>query len=40
MPNINVINEIVDMMDASRTHEANLSAMKATEDMTNKALDM
>ncbi|MCJ7508349.1 MAG: flagellar basal body rod protein FlgC [candidate division Zixibacteria bacterium] len=40
LPNINVINEMVDMMDASMTYEANLSVMKATKDMASKALDM
>ena len=40
LPNINIINEMVDMMDASRAYEANLSALKSARDMANKALDM
>ena len=40
LPNINTINEMVDMMDASRAYEANLQAMRTTKDMANKALDM
>jgi len=40
LPNINIINEMVDMMDASRAYEANLSSMKTARDMADKALDM
>jgi len=40
LPNINTINEMVDMMDASRAYEANLQALKSARDMANKALDM
>jgi flagellar basal-body rod protein FlgC len=40
LPNINIINEMVDMMESSRAYEANLSSMKAVKDMANKALDM
>ncbi|MBI5454983.1 MAG: flagellar basal body rod protein FlgC [Deltaproteobacteria bacterium] len=39
-PNINVAEEMVNMITASRSYEANVSAFKATRDMAMKALDI
>lgn len=39
-PNINVIREMADMMEASRSYEANLSASKATQDMLMSATEL
>lgn len=38
MPRVNVVEETVDMMVASRTYEANLAAMEATKAMHAAAL--
>jgi len=38
MPNINIIEEMVNMISASRSYEANVSAIKATKDMVSAAL--
>ncbi len=38
MPRINVVEEMVDMMLASRAYEANLSAMEVTRSMSSAAL--
>ena len=40
LPNVNVVEEMVDMMDAARAYEANLSAMKTARGMANQALEM
>ena len=40
MPNINVIEEMVNMMTASRSYEANVSAINATKKMALKALEI
>lgn len=40
MPNVNSVAEMVDMMSASRAFEANLSAMKTSKTMANKALSI
>jgi flagellar basal-body rod protein FlgC len=40
MPNINVIEEMVNMISASRSYEANVSAIKATKDMAGAALEI
>ncbi len=40
MPNINVMEEMVNMMTASRTYEANLAAVRATKTMAQKALEI
>ena len=37
-PNVNVVEEMADMMAATRTYEANVTAMKAGMDMQMKAL--
>lgn len=40
MPNINVMEEMVNMIGASRSYEANVQAINATRAMWNKALEI
>jgi len=40
MPNVNVVEEMVDMISASRSFEANVQAFQALKDMTNRAMDI
>lgn len=40
VPNINVIEEMVNMISATRSYEANVNAIKATKDMALKALEI
>ena len=40
MPNINVIEEMVNMMSATRSYEANVTAVNATKKMAMKALEI
>ena len=40
MPNINMVEEMVDMMSASRSYEANLTAINAAKSMARKALEL
>ncbi len=40
MPNINVVQEMVDMIAATRAYEANVTAMSATKGMLMKALEI
>ena len=40
MPDINVMQEMVDLMTTSRTYEANAAAVEATRDMALRALDI
>ncbi|APG23705.1 MAG: flagellar basal body rod protein FlgC [Syntrophotalea acetylenica] len=40
LPNINVMEEMVDMMTATRNYEANVSAIKSAQRMATKALDI
>jgi flagellar basal-body rod protein FlgC len=40
MPNINVIEEMVNLMMASRSYEANVAAINATKKMALKALEI
>jgi len=40
MPNVNPITEMVDMLTASRTYEANVTAIKAIKGMANSALEI
>ena len=40
LPNINPVEEMVDMMSASRAYEANLSAMKTARTMATAAIDI
>ena len=39
-PNVNVITEMTNMIDASRGYEANQAAFEATKAMANKGLEM
>ena len=39
-PNINVMEEMVDMMSAARSYEANVTAATATKNMALKALEI
>lgn len=40
MPNINILNEMVDMISATRAYEANATAIEATKSMIKKTLEM
>ena len=40
MPNVNTLNEMADMITATRAYEANVSAMTAEKTMFNKALEI
>ncbi len=40
MPNINPMEEMVDLMVANRSYEANVAAMKTTRAMAQKALEI
>ncbi len=40
MPNINLMEEMVNMLSATRSYEANVTATKATKDMALKALEI
>ncbi len=40
MPNINLMEEMVNMISATRSYEANVTATKATKDMALKALEI
>lgn len=40
MPNIDMVKEMVDMMSASRSYEANVTALNATKSMYMKALEL
>ena len=40
MPNINIMEEMVDMISATRSYEANITAIKATKSMALKALEI
>lgn len=40
MPNVNLTNEMVDMIKASRAYEANLSVAKTSRQMAQKALEI
>jgi flagellar basal-body rod protein FlgC len=39
-PNVNVVNEMVDLISAGRAYEANVTAMNASKSMILKALDI
>ncbi len=39
-PNINIMEEMVNLINASRSYEANVTTMKATKSMAMKALDI
>lgn len=40
MPNVNVVEEMVDMVSATRAYEANVTALNATKTMEQKALEI
>lgn len=40
IPNINTVEEMVDMISASRSYEANITVFNAVKDMAAKALDI
>ena len=40
MPNINVVEEMVDMISAKRSYEANVTAVSASQNMALKALEI
>lgn len=40
MPNVNVVEEMVDMISATRSYEANVTALNATKSMLMKALEL
>jgi flagellar basal-body rod protein FlgC len=40
LPNINIVEEMVDMIAATRAYEANVQAISASRAMVNKALDI
>lgn len=39
-PNVNIVNEMVDMITASRAYEANTTAINASKSMAMRALDI
>lgn len=39
-PNVNTVQEMTDLIDASRSYEANVTAFNATKNMAMKALDL
>jgi flagellar basal-body rod protein FlgC len=39
-PNINMVEEMVNMISASRSYEANVSAIRTTREMASKALEI
>ncbi|OGI02701.1 MAG: flagellar basal body rod protein FlgC [Candidatus Melainabacteria bacterium GWF2_37_15] len=38
LPNVNIVNEMVDMITASRAYEANVTAINATKSMVSSAM--
>jgi flagellar basal-body rod protein FlgC len=40
LPNINVVEEMVNMITATRSYEANVAAVKATKEMASSALEI
>ena len=40
MPDINVVHEMVDIMTASRSYEANVTAFESLKQMANKAIEI
>ncbi len=40
MPNVNPVNEMVDMIDESRSYESDVTAMSTAKDMYEKTLDL
>lgn len=40
MPNVNVVEEMVDMISATRAYEANVTALNATKSMISSAIEL
>lgn len=40
MPNVNIVNEMVDLISATRSYEANVTAIDAAKQMATKAFDI
>lgn len=40
LPNINVVEEMVNMISASRSYEANVTAIQSTKEMVSDAIDI
>ena len=40
MPNVNVVTEMVDMISASRSYEANVTAVNAAKTMAKDSLEI
>ncbi|MCF6149306.1 MAG: flagellar basal body rod protein FlgC [Candidatus Kuenenia sp.] len=40
MPNVNIATEMVDLVTASRSYEANLAVINSSKDITNQALSI
>lgn len=40
MPNVNTVQEMVDLVSATRAYEANVTALNASKAMTRKALEI
>lgn len=40
LPNVDILKEMVDMMSATRSYEANVTALNATKAMISKALEI
>lgn len=40
MPNVNIVNEMVDLLSASRAYEANVTAINSAKSMAMKALEI
>ncbi len=40
MPNVDIVTEMLDMMSATRSYEANVTALNATKNMAVKALEI
>ncbi len=40
LPNVNEVTEMIDMMSATRSYEANVTALNATKSMAMKALEI
>jgi len=40
MPNVNIVEEMVDMISATRSYEANAAALNASKAMARKALEL
>ena len=40
MPNVNIVTEMVDMISATRSYEANITAINSAKSMMSKALEI